>query len=398
MNGDLDAWERRAEGSRHILVIDHHLPLSDRDSGSLRMFHILTLLHELGHEVTFIPDNLADISPYGDDLRRRGIEVIHHPYLTSIREFLEANGKHFDVAILSRRDFARKHMGDVRRFAPQARLVFDTVDLHFLREKREAELTDNAELAQNTEENRRLEYELIDEADETWVVSPVEKDLLHEERPQASIEVISNIVPIADSVAPFGVRRDILFIGSFLHTPNIDAVLFFRREILPQVHRQLSGLRFYIIGDKAPPEIIALADDKVIVTGYQPDVSIYFDAIKLSVAPLRYGAGVKGKINQSMGLGVPVVATPVAVEGMSLIDGKEVLLAEDPAVFAAKLIEAYLSEELWQRLSRNGLAKTGELFSLEAARDRLAKLFALGHYEDTSTPCSASPERQLLAS
>ena len=277
-------------------------------------------------------------------------------------------------------------------------MVFDTVDLHFLREKREAELTKDVELAQNTEENRRLEYELIDEADETWVVSPVEKDLLRDERPQSSIAVVSNIVPIADSVAPFGMRRDILFIGSFQHTPNIDAVLFFAREILPEVHRQLPELRFYIIGDKAPPEVIALVDDKVIVTGYQPDVRIYFDSIKLSVAPLRYGAGVKGKINQSMGLGVPVVATPVAVEGMSLTDGENVLLAEDPMVFATKLLELYLSEELWQHVSQNGLSKTRELFSLETARDRLAKLFDPEHCGRAAAPCLASPERQLLAS
>ena len=122
VNGDLSAWECLPEGSRHILVIDHHLPLTDRDSGSLRMFHILTLLHQLRHRVTFIPDNLADISPYGDDLRRRGIEVIHHPYIKSIREFLEANGKQFDVVILSRRDFARKHMGDVPTVCPTSTL------------------------------------------------------------------------------------------------------------------------------------------------------------------------------------------------------------------------------------------------------------------------------------
>jgi GT2 family glycosyltransferase/glycosyltransferase involved in cell wall biosynthesis len=375
-NDDIEGWDLPAPPSRRILVIDHHVPFADRDSGSLRMFHILTLLHELGHRVTFIPHNLADIPPYGDNLRRRGIEFVHHPYLNSIREYLETNGQKFDVVILSRRDFACDHIDHVRSYAPQARVIFDTVDLHFLREEREAELMCDAELSAKTEMNRLLEYDLIDKADETWVVSPVEEEILRRERPAKSVQIISNIVPVTDHVPPFSSRRDILFIGSFQHTPNIDAALFFGREILPWIRRQLPELRCYIIGDKAPSEVIALADENVILTGYQPDVRSYFSSIRLSVAPLRYGAGVKGKVNQSMGFGVPVVATTIAAEGMSLTDHQDVMIADGPEAFADAVIELYNSESLWDTISNNALAKTRAFFSLEAARKQLAQLSA----------------------
>jgi GT2 family glycosyltransferase/glycosyltransferase involved in cell wall biosynthesis len=375
-NGDLVSFESAKPGEKRILVIDHHLPMPDRDSGSLRMFQILSILHRLGHHVTFLPDNLADIPPYADELRKRGIEVVHYPYTKTVRDYLQREGTAFDLVILSRCDFARKHIRDVRRHAPQSRVVFDTVDLHFLRQDREADLVGDPELKRQAQEKRDLEYELIDQADETWVVSPAEQKLLRLARPKKSIEVVSNIVDATGFPVPFSMRRDMLFIGSFQHPPNIDAILYFTREIFPLIRGQLPGVKFYIIGDKAPPEVISLSDEDIVVTGYQPDVNCYFDRIKLSVAPLRFGAGVKGKVNQSMGFGVPVVATSIAIEGMDLQNRLDVLVANDPEAFASALIELYQSEELWQRISTNSLRKTKESYSVEAARTQLRRLIS----------------------
>jgi GT2 family glycosyltransferase/glycosyltransferase involved in cell wall biosynthesis/uncharacterized protein YukE len=379
VNGDVAFLQKPPAGGKNILVIDHHLPMPDRDSGSLRMFQILKLLHELGHRVTFIPDNLADIPPYTGELQKRGIEVYYHPYIKSAREYVAAHGSQFDVVLLSRCDFARKYILDVRLHAPQSRIIFDTVDLHFVREQREAQLTGDPEARRKALEKQRLEHELIEQADETWVVSSVEQQLLQKEWPDASIQVVSNIVDIPGSSTPFGLRRDWLFIGSFLHPPNIDAVLFFVEKIYPLVRKRLQDAKFYILGDKAPPEVVALANEYIVVTGLQRDVRQFFDSVKLSVAPLRFGAGVKGKINQSMAFGVPVVATTLAVEGMQLIDHEDVLVADEPEDFARVLVELYESEELWNRLSENGVKKTAALYSVEAARQRLSDLFSDEH-------------------
>jgi glycosyltransferase involved in cell wall biosynthesis len=384
-NGDLVAFDSAKPGKKRILVIDHHLPMPDRDSGSLRMFKILSILYRLGHHVTFLPDNLADIPSYADKLRERGIEVVHYPHAKTVREYLQRRGTTFDVVILSRCDFARKHILDVRQHAPQSRVVFDTVDLHFLRQDREADLVGDPELKRKAQEKCVVEYELIDQADETWVVSPAEQELLHLARPEKSIEVVSNIVDVSGSAVPFSMRRDMLFIGSFQHPPNVDAILYFTREIFPLIRKQLSGVKFYIIGDKAPPEVISLADEEIVVTGFQPDVSPYFDTIKLSVAPLRFGAGVKGKINHSMGYGVPVVATSIAVEGMSLTTETDAMIADNATSFAAAVIRLYQSEELWTRLSCNGLAKTKELFSEKAAFLQLARIFGSNELEPSAT-------------
>jgi glycosyltransferase involved in cell wall biosynthesis len=379
-NGDVALLRQpRTPSGKNILVIDHHLPSPDRDSGSLRMFQILKLLHQLGHRITFIPDNLAKTCPYAGELQKRGIEIVYHPYLKKVRDYLVAHGSSFDVVVLSRCDFARKHIADVRLHAPKSRIVFDTVDVHYRREDSEARLTRDQEVRRKADEKKHLEHELIEQADETWVVSPVEQQLLQEKWPRKSIQLVSNIVDIPGSKTPFTLRRDYLFIGGFQHRPNIDAVLFFLQKIYPLVSEHLQNAKFYIIGDKAPPEIVALANERIVVAGLQRDVGPFFDSVKLSIAPLRFGAGVKGKINQSMAFGVPVVATSLAIEGMELTDRQEILVADKPEDFARALIELYESEELWGRLSENGIRKTRALYSTDVARKKLEFLFSGEH-------------------
>ena len=394
-NGDLALLRRPPPGRKNILVIDHYIPSPDRDSGSLRMFQILKILRQLGHCVTFIPDNLAKVMPYTGELQKRGIEVVYHPYVKKLSDYLISHGSGFDAVVLSRCDFARKHIADVRLHAPQSRIIFDTVDLHFVREDSEARLTGDPEARRKAGEKQRLEHELIEQADETWVVSSLEQQLLQKKRPNKSIQVVSNIVDIPGSNRPFAVRRDWLFIGGFQHRPNIDAVLFFVKEIYPLLSENLRDAKFYIIGDKPPPEVAALATDRIVVAGLQRDVRPFFDSVKLSVAPLRFGAGVKGKINQSMAFGVPVVATSMAIEGMELTDREDILVADEPEEFARALIELYQSEELWNRISENGVRKTRALYSTDAARKKLKFLFSEDHF--TRWEQSAAVEQQEIA-
>ena len=244
-------------------------------------------------------------------------------------------------------------------------------------------------------ETEAREYALIDEADETWVVSESERQFLRRERPNKSIAVVSNIVDAPGSTTPFSLRRDFLFIGSFQHPPNVDAVLFFMREVYPLLQAQLSRANFYIIGDKAPPEVIAFASEHVIVTGLQPNVQPYFDSVKLSIAPLRYGAGVKGKINQSMGLGVPVVATSIAVEGMDLVNREDVLIADTPEHFAHAMVDLYENEELWTRISKSGVDKTNAMYSCAEGDRTIIAAFQRGtssvHANERTSPDRPRP-------
>ena len=169
-------------------------------------------------------------------------------------------------------------------------------------------------------------------------------------------------------------RRDLLFIGGFEHVPNVDGVLWFVHEILPLIQKKISGVRFNVVGSRAPAEIKRLHSDAILVHGFVPDVKPLFSTCRLSVAPLRFGAGVKGKVNQSLALGLPCVVTSVAAEGMHLTNGVDILIADDPSGFAQAVARVYEDDDLWQSLSQAGLENIAKHFSFSVAQDALEKL------------------------
>lgn len=386
INGSEPYLEKDRGVKKHILVIDDRMLLPDQDSGSLRMFHLLKILRELSYKVVFMPRNLQFLSPYSEQLQSIGVETIYCPFVTSVPVYLEAYGRYFDAVILSRAEVADCFIDDVKTHCPKARIIFDTVDLHYLREERVFQMEGRERDRRAAEQRKHQELSIIQKADMTFVVSPVEKELLEKEVPGAVITLVSNIHHIHGRTKPFSERKDILFIGGFEHPPNTDAVKHFVRHILPIIWKEIPGLIFYVVGSKPPKTIRDLASERIVVTGYVPDIAPVFEKVRLSVAPLRYGAGVKGKINTSMCHGVPVVATPIAVEGMRLIDGHDVIVADNDAMFAAAVVRAYHDETLWQTLSENGFENIRKYFSYETMRDHLKTLFdnMWGHAADAN--------------
>ncbi|MEZ5333450.1 MAG: glycosyltransferase [Thermoanaerobaculia bacterium] len=368
----LESLDRRPR----LLVVDHRLPTPDQDSGSLRMGHALRLLREIGYRVTFVPANLKRFEPYACDLEALGIEVVSAPVDRTVGGYLERVGDAFEVALVSRAHIAAEHLDAVREHCPSARVVFDTVDLQFLRLQRQAELEKDEDLRVRAGEARAREVALARKADLTLVVSDVEKELLAHEAPDLEVRVLSNIHHVYGAGKRFEERSGLLFIGGFEHPPNVDAVLWLVEEILPLVHRRLPDVHASIIGSKPTTEVRELASERVTIAGYVPDVAPYFERARLSVAPLRYGAGVKGKVNQSLAHGLPCIATSCAAEGMGLTTGQDVLIADDAASFADAIVRAYSDAALWGRLSEGGLRNTQERFSVAAARRDLEAILA----------------------
>jgi GT2 family glycosyltransferase len=376
-NGMLVWAERDRRARRRVLVIEACMLTPDKDSGSVRMLALLEILIEAGCKVSFAADSLEYRQPYVRDLQQRGVEVMFHPYATSISELLGTRGVEFDLIVIARHYIAAKHMDAVRAFAPQALLVFDTVDLHFLREERLAELQGGAGAKTAAKTTREAELALITEADVTLVVSPIERALLAEALPQARVRVLSNIHELLPGGKPWAEREGLVFIGGFQHPPNTDAVLWYAREILPHVRRLLPGVKTTIVGADPPATVRALASDDLVITGYVPDVAPYFTGCRVSIAPLRYGAGVKGKVNLAMSYGLPVVATPASVEGMSLTPDEDVLVAETAEGFAEAIYRLYNDPVLWERLCAGGRDSIRTHFSRDAAAAALEELLTL---------------------
>ncbi len=216
---------------------------------------------------------------------------------------------------------------------------------------------------------------VIKASDATLVVSTVEKDVLAEDAPGEKVHVLSNIHQVPGRDKDFADRKDIYFVGGYQHPPNIDAACWFVNDIWPLIHRQLPDLRFHLIGSKAPEKVRALNGNGVVFHGFVESLDPFLSGCRLAMAPLRYGAGVKGKVNMSMAHGQPVVATPAAVEGMFAEHERELLVAEDAESFAREVVRLYQDEDLWNHLSDASVQNVEDHFSLATARESLTTLF-----------------------
>jgi GT2 family glycosyltransferase/glycosyltransferase involved in cell wall biosynthesis len=365
---------------RKLLMLDVTAPTPDRDSGSGDIFNFMKVAREADWAVTFIADNFLHEgdSPYIKNLQRIGIECIYRPYINSIEEYIELQGNKFDIIVLSRVDVASLYIDVVRRYAPNAKLIFNTVDLHFLRQSRGAAVLEKLDSFDEVARTFRDEIRAIAICERTIVVSQEEAELIKKIFPPARLSVIPIIRELPKTIQKidFDDRCNIGFIGQFAHFPNRDAISFFITSIFPRISQEIPDCRLIIAGSNMPENIAKFASDRIVIKGYIADLHELFGSVRLSIAPLRFGAGMKGKIVSSLLYGVPVVATSIAVEGMGMTQGKEVLVADDPEEFARSIIDVYNSRPKWEALSAKGLEFATERFSLDVVGQKIRTTLA----------------------
>jgi GT2 family glycosyltransferase/glycosyltransferase involved in cell wall biosynthesis len=363
-------WHSRGR----VLVVDATTPDPARDSGSMRMCAILGLLDAQGWSVGFAPDDGRVDSAGVATLGALGCELLGRPTLKDLPTWLRDHGHELRAVMLCRHTVAGQYVDLVRRHAPQARLLFDTVDLHFLREHRAARLRANAPMIRHARTSRHSEMALIKCCDVTLVVSPYEQKLLARLAPQAKVELLSNIQQIHGCRHGHDQRRDLLFIGGYGHPPNADAIRWMAQDILPALRKEVPDIKLHVFGDIPDDARRSLATPGLELHGRVEDLTPWMDSCLASLAPLRFGAGVKGKINMAMSYGMPVIATTTAVEGMQLRDGSDVLVADTPAACVIAVLQLQRDAALWQRLSAGGMENVLRYFSPAAADATLRRI------------------------
>ena len=351
----------------HTLIIDTYMIMPDRESGSLRLLNIVRILLRNSCKVTFAARNLEGPDPYVSQLQRLGVEVLYRPYQKSIRKHLKTSGHVYDFVFLSRADTAFDLICDVKRFCISARIIYDTVDLHFLREQRLARLNTDYRLQTIAVAREHQELELIRRVHTTLVVSDFERGLLRTKVPDSEILVVSNIHSPQSRTYGFSQRENLLFVGNFRHPPNTDGVIWFIESIFPHIADAIPGIKFYVIGSHPDRHLSRLANESIRILGHVPNIEPYLSRTRVSIAPLRYGAGVKGKINQSLAAGIPTVTTQIGAEGMHLVDNISAMIADTPAEFAAKTVRLYQDDRLWSNMSSAGINIIQEHFSFATA-------------------------------
>lgn len=370
----------RHYGKKTVLVIDHYVPTYDKDAGSRSTFQFIQMFIHHGYTVKFIGDNFNHEEPYTTTLLQMGVEVLYGDEFRDgrILNWIEANQEWIDFAFMNRPHITAKYIDFIREHT-NIKCIYYGHDLHFLREMREYELTRDPKRKEDSDHWRKQEFAIMHKAAAVYYPSTMEVEAIKAADPSIPVKAVSvynydTFRNEAEIPRNFQARTGFMFIGGFAHRPNVDAVQWFVKEIYPAVKKALGNVPFYIAGSRPPREITELDGTDgagnpgaIVVKGFVSDEELQrlYDTCRLVVCPLRFGAGVKGKVIESVYNGIPMITTSIGAEGIPEI--RSVVAVEDEAeAFAEKTIAMYQDTEGLKDISVRSQVYIKEYFSQDA--------------------------------
>jgi glycosyltransferase involved in cell wall biosynthesis len=350
-------------------------------SGLEYQLDLIRIFQQLGYEVHHhavqdCADTIFDDpTHYANVLRKSGVRCLTDKDISPIEDYFQRLGNRLEVALLSMHHCAKPFVDPIRAHCPKARIIFNTVDLHHLREQRQGEIENNSEMIQKAQETKRSEIELILQSDATLVVSKFEQSYL------SDLGFSSVHFPIMQQtrekpLPDFKVRSGLVFLGEPSHAPNRDGVLFFLNEVWPRVRASSPEMTVTICGAEWPALLSEQDHVGLKLPGRVSDIEGLFDRAKLNIAPLRFGAGTKGKIVAGMRNGVPCVASSVGAEGMGLTNGYDIAIADTPEQYAREIQKLYESEALWLEMSARSVETQRKHFSFSSGVELMREVLA----------------------
>ncbi len=353
-----------ADPGLRALVVDDHYPLAGRDAGSQAILSHIDTLQSLGYAVTFAAAREFAATGAGvDRLEAAGVTCCRLPYYVSVEEILVRQHHCFDVVYLHRLSNVSKYLSLAREHSPRARILYSVADLHHLRVARQAEVEERPELMAVSRRMRLAECTGAFQADAVLTHSIDEAEWLRKSVPEAAIYVAPWSIATQPVTTPFSRRSGVAFIGGYRHSPNVDAACFLVDEIMPLVWAQDPQIRCLLVGSDMPGKVSQLAREGVEIVGQVADLADIFARVRLTVAPLRYGAGVKGKVLESFAAGIPCVMSPIAAEGIKLDSPLDRLVGADAKEIAARIVHLHGDELFSFRASDAGLSLIDSRYS-----------------------------------
>lgn len=370
----------------NFLFLEENMPKPDQDSGSRRFLEIVKILQKNGHRIILAVRHFEETTDYHyvKFFRSIGVQVCMD-YVTTKDKIVKVDNQveealhYIDVVWIFRPIGFDYWYNQIKNKVSGKKIVYDMVDLHYLRMERENNYIDVITKGREKEIKffREKEYFAMNTSDAVISISDEEKNTVSKKGVKyEKIFTVSNIhKPVDFDPLEFSKREGLLFIGGFYHLPNIDAVKFLHDNIMPLVWKKNQNIKLFILGPDFPEDVKQkYHSEKFQILGYQKSVNYWFENSRIFVAPLRYGAGVKGKIGQALEFKLPVITTEIGAEGMSLEDRKTALISdENPQNFADKILELYADENLWQTLHENSLRPLSK-FSIETQEENIKKM------------------------
>jgi glycosyltransferase involved in cell wall biosynthesis len=363
---------------RRLFVLTQALPKPDTHAGDLRFYYLLEMLAR-EHEVDLClmmndATGLRLVTAEAIERYKKLLKDINVNLLPFGWRHVEAAllNKNYDLGFFEIYISAERYMELFRRLQPGVKVVIDTVDVHFARESGGAEL--GLLSWEAVLKNKEAELGAYRRADALINVTSVDSEILRGEGGMPPMFEIPILLPIRPRQHKSR-DREVLFIGGFRHQPNLDGLLWFTESIWPLLHDKVPGVLLTIIGSNPPPEIFALRSLRgVNVLGFVLDVIPYLERAMVSIAPLRFGAGMKGKVIEAMAAGVPVVTTSFGVQGLGAVNGEHLLVADEPAAFAEHLISLLENPQRCERMGLAGQTFITNICSLEKGAEVLGQV------------------------
>jgi glycosyltransferase involved in cell wall biosynthesis len=355
---------------RTLVIDDQGVPNPARDGGSGALVSHMRSLQRLGYAVTFAAPDMAD-GQAAAMLQAEGIEVCHAPWFTSVEEVLQRGGSRYAVVYLHRAATAASYLNLVRQYQPRARLIYSVADLHHVRLARQATLEDRPELMIEARRLRAHEVWAAQSADAVITHSTAEAAVLREVLPAPRIHVMAWSIPCRRVTTRFSRRRGMAFIGNYSHAPNLAALHELCTAIMPELLTTDPAIICKLVGANLPATSLADAAN-IRRVGHVADLHDLLETVRLTVAPLPFGAGLKAKVMVSLAAGVPCLCSPAAAEGMELPDTLQRMVVTDAPAMRAAIRRLHADKDENAALAAAGLEFARAAFS-EARLDELMR-------------------------
>lgn len=372
---DLFHARDRSRDRHTMLIIDSSIPSFDRDAGSRNIDCYIQILVEMGYNVKLFPANFIFIEEYARRYEGMGVEVLYGwKMYFGWENWLKRNGQYIDNVMILRPDNAERFMGPVKTYCPHANIIYHTCDLHYVRLLKQYECTGDERFRKESESCRILEHAAIQDSDVVLSLNDSESRIIDDiaQSDKAVTVPIYYFDPVDSGDRDYAGTKDILFVGGFRHLPNADAVLWFISKIWPFVKDSVPGVKFHVVGNHPPEEVLSLASDDVVIHGYVSDAELdqLYRECSVCVVPLRFGAGVKGKTVEAMYKKIPLVSTSIGVEGMPGVESY-VTVSDSPDGFAKEVIRLCLDRDDAEREASAYIDYMRENFSKDVVRTKL---------------------------
>jgi glycosyltransferase involved in cell wall biosynthesis len=347
-----------ADPGLRALVVDERLPLATRDAGSQAILSHIRALQCLGYAVSLVAaEEMAMAGPAAAALATAGITHCGAPYYASVEEVLRRQADCFAIVYLHRAGMAERYLALARHTMPRARILYSVADLHHVRLQRQAALEGRDELLMASRRAHLAECAAAWSADAVLTHSADEVELLRRAVPAASVYRVPWAIEVLAANKPEAIesRHAVAFIGGYAHAANVDAARWLVGAIMPLVWREEPDIECLLVGSDMPHSVRRLAGPRVEALGAVEDLAAIYQRVRLTVAPMRYGAGVKGKVLNGFAAGIPCVMTPIAAESLALPATLRNLVAAAAAGLAALICDLHSDAAIWREASDAGL-------------------------------------------